>query len=57
MSVFVDTGMRCENHIGEVFAPRCSLCDSIVAEWQTLPTAVCSIHPMSLRPCERCNAA
>jgi hypothetical protein len=28
----IDHGARCDNHVGEVFPPRCAECDAAAAE-------------------------
>lgn len=31
-----DHGARCDKHVGEVFPPRCTTCESLNNEYQTL---------------------
>lgn len=31
MTDFADVGVRCEDHVGEVFPPRCVKCDALRA--------------------------
>lgn len=55
MTTFVDLGVRCDAHVGEVFPPRCPACESLAREWATLRPKVCYRHPMHLLPCEKCG--
>lgn len=43
----------CEDHIGEVHAPRCRACDTLRAEYGTLGMSRCPKHPAHFRPCDK----
>jgi|GEM_PF-6997077 len=32
----LDHGIRCDRHIGEVFPPRCTACDTLTAEYAAM---------------------
>jgi hypothetical protein len=53
MPTYVDTGIRCETHAGEVFPVRCAACDNLKAEYATLGIRLCPRHPAHYRPCEK----
>lgn len=53
----IDRGLRCEDHVGEAFPPRCAACD---AEARAIPRSgyfpgqECPTHPGYPVPCDRC---
>lgn len=51
----LDHGIRCEEHIGEAFRPRCYDCDALVSQWGELDYRLCPLHPVHFRPCEKCE--
>lgn len=61
---YVDLGIRCDRHVGEVFAPRCDACDTAAAEHTTemrarrlgfIPGTACISHPDYPLPCDYCR--
>lgn len=54
MTAFIDLGVRCDAHTGEVFPPRCPVCASLTGEWEAMRPTVCYRHPMHFVPCEKC---
>jgi hypothetical protein len=44
----LDHGTRCDEHVGEAFRVRCSDCDELAAEAQTLA----AMHPHALLECQ-----
>lgn len=53
MPMYVDSGVRCTNHAGEVFPVRCVACETLRAEYATLGIRLCPTHPAHFRPCEK----
>lgn len=64
----IDTGERCERHVGEAFPPRCYECAALAAEAAAPPVGEladapvvgcyaaveCERHPGYFLPCDRC---
>lgn len=57
----IDTGARCEAHVGEVFPPRCADCADLQAAHPLMipacgyiPGSACADHPDYPLPCARC---
>lgn len=56
----IDTGARCEAHVGEVFPPRCVACDAERSTGRPVPRsgyfpgAECAAHAGYPVPCPRC---
>lgn len=53
----LDSGIRCDQHVGEAFPPRCAACQAPNTEEMWPGLQVCPTHPMSLQPCKRCDKA
>jgi hypothetical protein len=53
MAIYVDTGVRCDRHMGEVFPVRCNACQILSDEYGTLGMRLCPQHPAHFRPCEK----
>jgi hypothetical protein len=53
MPTYVDTGVRCDSHAGEVFPVRCGACENLRAEYGTLGLRLCPRHPAHFRPCQK----
>lgn len=51
--MFTDTGVRCDQHIGEAFPVRCNACRILADEYGQLGMRLCPRHPAHLRPCEK----
>lgn len=60
----LDSGVRCDAHVGEVFPPRCADCDTetlmfasdAVSHWLGfIPGSECTEHPNYPLPCARCK--
>lgn len=53
----LDTGERCEEHVGEVFPPRCYDCAAaaIVVYAPLDARRECTLHPGYPGPCARCE--
>lgn len=62
MTSEIDTGARCEAHVGEVFPPRCAECIALqvahplmqVPACGYIPGSECGEHPNYPLPCARC---
>jgi len=54
-----NSNSRCEEHVGEVFPPRCSECDTTAASSRPrlgfIPGTECDQHPGYPMPCARCE--
>jgi hypothetical protein len=59
----LDHGIRCDDHIGEVFPPRCADCDAltlqgasdlVIARLGFLPGSECGVHAGYPLPCAKC---
>lgn len=56
----LDLGIRCDNHIGETFPPRCEACDAltqadpIATRLGFIPGSSCRTHPGYPLPCAHC---
>lgn len=46
----VDVGIRCDDHAGEVFPPRCYECMALQAQ---RGSSRCAKHPAHFRPCSK----
>jgi hypothetical protein len=61
MSVGLDTGARCDEHVGEVFPPRCPECEALQEPLPTpryktyVPGSECPLHRGYPMPCDRCE--
>lgn len=60
----IDTGIRCDRHIGEVYPVRCFDCDAarattadelIVPRVGYIPGSECPLHPYYPLPCSKCE--
>ena len=58
----LDSGVRCDRHIGDAFPPRCGACQGLSVEYAQLNIAVryipgsdCLEHPGYPLPCDHCK--
>jgi hypothetical protein len=56
--MLTDTGVRCDDHAGEVFLPRCEDCDRLDTGRPPrigfVPGSQCTTHTNYPLPCARC---
>lgn len=55
MTTFIDSGARCDNHVGEIFPPRCLACQALDAEFKSIGFNLCPRHPAHKQPCSKCE--